>query len=220
MCWGRRTAALAAASARAIAPWPRAKHSSMQKLVSDPELDPKPLCRISRMNAAALYEALTLLAAECSDAPARERAARVLLVQVRIISARGGAARSSWIQGLRRFADFDEALEDAIQHVAVVASTGKVRFRGRHPSEAVAWCQRIVLNFLISELRRRVRSVCLVPDELSDRAAPLDAHLEGVVWRRADQEAAFFLRGLEQRLWKHLKETRTPGASAALYRAV
>lgn len=174
---------------------------------------------LQQLNAEALYAALRLLAADEESRPARDEAARILLSQLRLLAGRALSARFSWANWLRRSRDLGETLEDAIQHVAVAASTGSSRFRGRHPSEAVAWCQRVLSNFLTSESRRRARNLTLLAGE-RDAAIRLESHLEGVVWHHADQEAALLLLKLEARVWKHLTQTRTREASESLYRAV
>lgn len=175
---------------------------------------------LRRLDGDALYAALTLLATDIGTRRARDAAARTLLGQLRLLSSRAWLARFSWSAALRRSGDFAAATEDAIQHVAVVASTGKSRFRGGHPREAVAWCRRIFLNFLTSESRRRARTVSVPRGEVGDGAAPLPAQLEGIAWRPASQEAALLLRRLEARVWSHLRSTRSLGASRSLYRAV
>lgn len=168
----------------------------------------------------ALHAALVVLATDIAERPAREGAARILLEQLRALTGRAWVASYSWSTAFRRSGDFAEALEDAIQHVAVVASTGRSRFRGRHPSEAVAWCKRVFLNFLSSESRRRARTVGLPPGEPGAGMRALDQRLEGVIWRQAGQEAALLLRSLEGRVWSHLRRTRTLRASQTLYSAV
>ncbi|HVZ34288.1 MAG TPA: hypothetical protein VG963_17795, partial [Polyangiaceae bacterium] len=172
-----------------------------------------------RLDADVLYGALTLLAADGQEQPDRDRAARVLLGQLRVFSARRVVTRFAEASAFRRSGDIADAIEDAIQHVALVASTGSSRFRGSHPSEAVAWCQRIFVNFLTSESRRRARTALRMPDE--QRATLLMAsHLEGVAWRHAGQETALSLRGLCSEVWRHLQRTRPPSVCNSLYRAV
>jgi hypothetical protein len=168
----------------------------------------------------ALSAALLVLATDIAGRPAREGAARILLDQLRALAGRAWVVSFSWSSAFRRSGDFAEALEDAIQHVAVVASTGKSRFRGRHPGEAVAWCRRIFLNFLSSESRRLARTVALLSSDEGFGSMALEQHLEGIVWRQAGQEAALSLRSLEARVWRHLQRTRTKRASQSLYRAV
>lgn len=175
---------------------------------------------LQRFDGEALHAALVLLATDLASPRAREGAARILLGQLRALAGRAWVASFSWSAAFRRSSDYAETLEDAIQHVAVVASTGKSRFRGRHPSEAVAWCKRIILNFLSSESRRRARTVPLLPRDAGSGAMTLDHHLEGVVWRQAGQELALSLRSLERRVWSHLRRTRTLRASQTLYSAV
>lgn len=175
---------------------------------------------LQRFDGEALYAALVLLATDIASRRARDEAARILLRQLRALAGRAWGASFSWSSAFRRSGDFAEALEDAIQHVAVVASTGKSRFRGRQPSEAVAWCKRIFLNFLSSESRRRTRAVGLLPGGGGSDTMALDHHLEGIVWRQAGQEAALLLRSLEGRVWSHLQRTRTLRASRTLYSAV
>jgi hypothetical protein len=172
-----------------------------------------------RLDADVLYSALTLLAADGEEQPERDRAARALLEQLRVFSGRRVVSRFAEASAFRRSGDIADAIEDAIQHVALVASTGSSRFRGSHPSEAVAWCQRILVNFLTSESRRRARTALRMPDE--QRATLLMAsHLEGVAWRQAGQETALSLRGLCGEVWRHLQRTRPPSACNTLYRAV
>jgi hypothetical protein len=175
---------------------------------------------LRRFDGDALSAALLVLATDIASRPAREGAARILLEQLRALVGRAWVGSFSWSSAFRRSGDFAEALEDAIQHVAVVASTGKSRFRGRHPGEAVAWCRRILLNFLSSESRRLARTVGLLPSDGGFSSMALDQHLEGIVWRQAGQEAALFLGSLEARVWLHLQRTRTRRASQSLYRAV
>jgi hypothetical protein len=174
----------------------------------------------SSLNAESLREALTLLATDRESQPARDRAARILLKQLRTLANRAVLARFARWSAFRRRGELAEVLEDAIQHVALVASTGQARFRGQHPSEAVAWCQRIFMNFLASESRRRARTVLLAGDERESRALLSDAHLEGVSWRNAGQETALILLRLEGCVRNHLQQTRTPSAFESLYRAV
>ena len=67
------------------------------------------------------------------------QAARTLLGQLRSWVSNHGLSRYwRWVRPANRAV----LLEDAIQHVAVVASTGKTRFRGTTPAEAVVWCRR------------------------------------------------------------------------------
>ena len=175
---------------------------------------------LRRFDGEALHAALVLLATDIASRPARESAARVLLGQLRALAGRAWVASFAWSTAFRRSGDFAEALEDAIQHVAIVASTGKTRFRGRHPSEAVAWCKRILLNFMSSESRRRVKMVGLLPVDRGSGRLALDHHLEGILWRHAGQEAALSLRSLDARVWSHLRRTRTLRAAETLYGAV
>lgn len=194
-----------------------AEHGGMRKIASEAGAGVREL---QRFDSDALHGALVVLATDIAGRPARDGAARILLGQLRALAGRDWVASYSWSTAFRRSGDFAEALEDAIQHVAVVASTGGSRFRGRHPNEAVAWCKRVFLNFLSSESRRRKRTVGLLPGDSSEGTMALEQHLEGIVWRQAGQEAALLLRSLEGRVWSHLRRTRTLRASQTLYSAV
>lgn len=175
---------------------------------------------LAALDADALYGALQCLASDAASQQVRDAAARILLSQLRVLSRRASFARFSSSAGFRYAGGLEESLEDAIQHVAIVASTGTSRFRGGHPNEAVAWCQRVFSNFLTSESRRRARNVSLAGDERGGAGARLEAHLEGIAWRHPGQDAALFLLRLESRVWSHLTQTRTREASESLYRAV
>lgn len=171
------------------------------------------------IDAEALYAALRLLSVDDGSAVARNRAARVLLLQLRALSSCTSVVLFSWSRALGARGDFEEAVEDAIQHAALVASTGSSRFRGRCPNEAVGWCRRILSNFLASEARRRARTVELFERERGASPAGMPPHLEAS-WRHAGQESALSLLRLEGRVRAHLERTRTRSASESLYRAV
>jgi hypothetical protein len=172
------------------------------------------------IDAEALFGALRLLSVDDASAGARNRAARVLLAQLRALSSCPSVAlfSGSRVFGVR--GQFEEAVEDAIQHVALVASTGRSRFRGRHPNEAVGWCRRILSNFLTSEARRGARQAELFARERATSMAGAPPDLEAAAWCDAGQESALSLLRLESRVREHLQQTRAPGASASLYRAV
>jgi hypothetical protein len=172
------------------------------------------------IDAEALYGALRLLSVDDASAVARNRAARVLLVQLRALSSCTSLMQFSWSRAFGARGHFEEAVQDAIQHAALVASTGSSRFRGRHPNEAVCWCRRILSNFLASEARRRARTVELFERERGASTAGMPPDLEAASWRHAGQESALSLVTLESRVRQHLKQTRTRGASESLYRAV
>jgi hypothetical protein len=172
------------------------------------------------IDADALYGALRLLSADGASAVARNGAARVLLVQLRALSSCTSVVLFSWSRAFGARGHFEEAVEDAIQHAALVASTGSSRFRGRHPNEAICWCRRILSNFLASEARRRARTVELFEGERGASTAGAPPDLEGALWRDAGQESALSLLRLESRVREHLEQTRTRGASESLHRAV
>jgi hypothetical protein len=172
------------------------------------------------VDAEALYAALRLLSVDDASAGARNRAASVLLAQLRALSSCTSVVLLSWSRAFRARGHFEEAVEDAIQHAALVASTGSSRFRGQHPNEAVCWCRRILSNFLASEARRGARTVELFERERGDSTAAAPPDLEAGLWRHAGQESALSLLRLESRVRAHLEQTRTRGASESLYRAV
>jgi hypothetical protein len=172
------------------------------------------------IDADALYSALRLLSVDDASAVARNRAASVLLVQLRALSSCTSVVLFSWSRALGARGQFEEAVEDAIQHAALVASTGSSRFRGHHPNEAVCWCRRILSNFLASEARRRARTVELFERDGGPSTAGVPPDLDAALWRHAGQESALSLLRLESRVREHLEHTRTRGASESLYRAV
>ena len=153
-----------------------------------------------------LYQSLLVLASDIADRPARQHAARTLLRQLRSWVSRHGLSRYwRWVRPANRAV----LLEDAIQHVAVVASTGKTRFRGTTPAEAVSWCRTVLDNHLLSEQRRQYRLASAV-DAIGTRDVPPGSSRDG----------RLNLHDFDRRIREHLHRTRRPKDVASLYRSV
>lgn len=85
----------------------------------------------------------------------RESAARILLDEMKhwapsvIWNALGAQ-----LKGLSR-ADVETLIEDAVQGLALVASTSSSPFRGDNEAAARAWCRRVLMSHVVDELRLR-----------------------------------------------------------------
>ncbi|HEY5957670.1 MAG TPA: hypothetical protein VIV60_13995 [Polyangiaceae bacterium] len=171
-----------------------------------------------RVSAAKLYEALCSLAQTDVERSTRECAARALLTQLRLIvrtNYRLGTIRreSCWL------GPTSPILEDAIQHTALVASTGGARFHGTSEWEALAWCARVLSNYLRTELRIRQRiQVTSAIMECNIETASATATIEKSV--SASQEKSCTLHGLRENIREHLNLTRRPRAASSLFTAV
>ncbi len=153
-----------------------------------------------------LYESLLILASDTADRQARQHAARTLLGQLRRWASHHALNRT--LRGLRP-ASREVLLDDAIQHVAVVASTGKTRFRGTTPAEAVVWCRTVLHNHLRSEQRRQLRMASAV-----DAVDTLD------VPPGSSRDGRLNLHDFDRSILEHLHRTRRPKDVASLYRSV
>jgi hypothetical protein len=175
----------------------------------------------SLADAQALLDALSVLGSDGAAQKHRELAALQLLRQLRILAPLWAHKKFRPSGGIGSRAGIHD-IGDAIQHVALVASTGKARFRGAHPGQAMVWCERIFVNHLVSELRWRSRQAgrrrVLAETERHDSAvAPTGVSAaEGV----AAGLTALVLDRLRVDALKHLERTRRPDSAESLYRAV
>lgn len=154
-----------------------------------------------------LHDALVTLSSEEASVSDRDSAARQLLRELAFLAP---LCLSRCLRGVARAheaARRNSILDDAIQHVATVATTGRARFRGTHPSEAVAWCSSVLTNQVRSELRWQSRHRRIDP---FDFAPPAQASA-------ADAQIA--VRHLQRDLLNHLEQTRTPRVARSLFRA-
>lgn len=167
-----------------------------------------------------VLDALRQLARDDVNSASREIAARVLLVELRrLAKSRRRLGRNGHLTS--NLAVSGWAVDDAIQHAALVACTGNTRFRGTDQREAVAWCTRVLTNYLLSELRvhLRERNASSVPER--------DLETNGHSTERAalttvppPQENRCALMSLRERVRRHLMQTRSRRAATSLFDAV
>jgi hypothetical protein len=154
-----------------------------------------------------LHHALVTLSSEKASVSERDSAARQLLRQLAFLAP---LCLSRCLPGVMRVQGTVRSgamLDDAIQHVAAVVTTGRARFRGTHPFEAVAWCSSVLTNQVLSELRWQSRHRNL---ELFDFALPAQA---------SAVDARIAVGHLRRDLLNHLEQTRTPRVADSLFRA-
>jgi hypothetical protein len=154
-----------------------------------------------------LHDALVTLSSESATVSDRDSAARQLLRELTFLAP---LCLSRCLPSVARAYQAVRArsmLDDAIQHVATVATTGRARFRGTHPAEAVAWCSSVLANQVRSELRWQSRHRHIEP---LDSVPPM---------RAAAADARIAVSQLRQDLLHHLERTRTPRAAQSLFRA-
>jgi hypothetical protein len=171
----------------------------------------------ARLDPFALHDAIAVLASDCGTNSSRELAARKLLEQLRQLAR--GRAMNRLLSNPRYRAYGDDLIQDAIQHAAIAAFAGGARFRGSTPEAAVAWCLRILGNYVRLEARRR-GPVQDEPLDLVARQGETSSPSEGVHWHAAAPDARIILSSLEARVRAHLKRTRSHRAAKSLYRAV
>lgn len=174
----------------------------------EPDFPSAPWARHCGVEPRRLHEALVTLSSDDASVSARDSAARQLLQQ---LSSLAPFCLSRYLPtAARRYGAGPpvSVLDDAIQHVAIVATTGRARFRGTHPSEAVAWCWSVLSNQVRSELRWQSRHQNIEPFAFPPELI-----------QAAPTEAAMAVRRLRQDLLKYLRQTRTPRAAHSLFRA-
>jgi hypothetical protein len=159
-----------------------------------------------------LSRALAVLADDRANLALRDNAARRLLTELQRLALQ--YRRRLRLRGPSRRAP-ESMLDDAIQHVALVASTGSSRFRGAHCAEAVAWCVRILENQLVTETRWHVRHGLSL-----DRSSPEPTRAPTVSPPELMVEARDALQRLHEEVRLHLERTRRPADVPGLYRAV
>jgi hypothetical protein len=178
------------------------------------------LLSCGKLDGDALLEALLVLAGGRASPAAREAAGRALLQQMRILApARAFSTRRATVQGWPT-PDAREVLDDCIQHVALVASTGSARFRGTTASEAVAWCSQVLANHIITEVRWRVGQRRRKSAWRDTILWPSGALTGSVQPTQGSGESVAALRQLRRAALAHLQQTRPPRAVQSLYRAV
>ena len=166
-----------------------------------------------------LLRALKALSQESLEGATRERAARTLVVQLhRLI--RSSALRDR----VRRLGNgWSESVnfeEDTVQHVALVASTGRARFRGTHEGEAVVWCSNVMLNYLRSELRWQIRQREHARLQQILHAPASSGTIHAELSDLAAQERTLALCRLRTEVLTYLCRTRNPRAARSLFDAV
>jgi hypothetical protein len=96
--------------------------------------------------------------------------------------------------------DFDDLVEDAVQHLVIQASHGALPSKGIDSARAQAWCKKVIANFIISELRLRARVSTLPPP--SPEAVP------GIEQVAASREA---VKQLAAALYAEVERSARPG---------
>ena len=162
-----------------------------------------------------IHESLLVLANRDAAQTRRQSAARRLIEQLRVLVR---CWRYTNYQS-NPFRVPDSMVDDAIQHVALVASIGNSRFRGRHPREALAWCTRILQNHWASEWRWRSRFPQTAVDLGAD-GQRIGLSTGQVTATQPVQEFRIALSRLRERAKSHLHSTRQPRAANSLFAAV